>query len=352
LLLLAGVATPGGELSLFTRLGGRVPMNRTVAGVVEAFAALRADLSQAGASYRTGSGSLVPLSDFAEMRNAFIVVRNPRRRLGPAGMFVPGQAVARFFWHLFGYSSLESIAAYCGHVDRFANADGELLGSSYGRKIFGSEDGAPSQYEMASHQISERPNTKRAFIALCSRSELIEHPMDFACAIGLQMFPRDGVLHMTAFMRANNLTKLFSYNAFEFTLIQEWAAVRHDLMLGEYTHIVGSLHSYDMNRATGPVVDSGVEMAPMPKASDADLQALVELELRIRHTASDWQSVRALIGEFDKLHVYWRDMLMALLLVRLERIGAHGALRELADVKPVGPLEEMQRSLSMTRVAA
>lgn len=321
-------------------------MNCSVASVAQAFAELKAGLVASGSVHRTGADSLQPLSEFAEIRNASIVLSDPRRRLGPAGLFVPGQGVARFLWHLFGMSSLDSISAYCGNVDRFANEDGEVLGSSYGRKIFVGKDGAPSQFEMASAQMRERPNTKRAYISLSGGgSELIEHPMDFACAIGLQMFPRDGVLHMTAFMRANNLTKLFCYNAFEFTMIQEWAAMRHGLELGEYTHIVGSLHSYDRQRLHQPVIDNGIAMAPMPPTSAADMDVIAALELRIRNVATDSGAARALARDLASVHEYWRDLLMALLLVRLERLGAYEALQELAATPPAGAVEALQRSL-------
>lgn len=323
-----------------------------VASVTEAYAELKTELSLSGRAYCTGSGSLVPLSDFAEIRNVSITIRDPRRRLAPPGLFVPGQAVARFLWHLFGMSSLESIAAYCGNVDRFANENGDVLGSSYGRKIFGRAGDAPSQFEMASAQMRERPNTKRAYIALCDRSELVEHPMDFACAIGLQMFPRDGVLHMTAFMRANNLTKLFCYNAFEFTMIQEWTALRHGLRLGEYSHVVGSLHSYDLERlAQASAGDDGLAMPPMPAIADAEMETLAALELRIRQIDPDWAAVRAVLHDIDRLHDYWRDLLRALLLVRLERLAAHRTLQELAGTAPVGPLETLQRQLSLKTAA-
>lgn len=322
-------------------------MNCSVASVAEAFAELKAGLLSSGTVHRTGSDSLVPLSEFIEIRNACITFSNPRRRLGPCGVFVPGQAVARFFWHLFGMSSLESISAYCPNVDRFANEDGEVLGSSYGRKIFRRENGQPSQFEMVSAQMRARPNTKRAFIALLGRSELVEHPMDFACAIGLQMFPRDGVLHMTAFMRANNLTKLFCYNAFEFTMIQEWAAMRHGLELGEYTHSVGSLHSYDIERLRQPSSDNGIVMPPMPPTSDADMDVIAGLESRIRNIETDLSAMRALVRDFGKVHEYWRDLLMALLMVRLERLSNGGAMHELAAYPEFGPVDAMQRALSI-----
>lgn len=320
-------------------------MNCNVASVAEAFAELKAGLLASGSIHRTGADSLQPLSEFAEIRNASIILRDPRRRLGPAGLFVPGQGVARFLWHLLGMSSLDSISAYCGNVDRFANEDGEVLGSSYGRKIFLGENGAPSQFEMASAQMRERPNTKRAYISLCGRSELIDHPMDFACAIGLQMFPREGKLHMTGFMRANNLTKLFCYNAFEFTMIQEWAAMRHGLELGEYAHVVGSLHSYDRQRLLQPVIDNGVVMAPMPATSVADMDVIAALELRIRNVVTDSAAVRALVRDLGSVHAYWHDLLMSLLLVRLERLAAYEALQDLAATPPVGAVEALQRSL-------
>lgn len=144
-----------------------------------------------------------------------------------------------------------------------------------------------------------------------------------SCLAGLHLLPRGGRLHMVVNMRANDLDCGLLSDVFSFTMIQEYAAVRLGLMLGSYTHYIGSAHVNDRNvdRVKRVLHEARTRPAPqtyafpaMPADTDADsiTRVLQHEELlrtnRAQYTADD-------VAALD-LDPYWQQVVLLFELYR------------------------------------
>ena len=76
---------------------------------------------------------------------------------------------------------------------------------------------------------------------------MVKESKDINCTVCLQFFIRNNKLHMTTYMRSNDLWMGFPYDVFQFTNMQVLMSMELGVELGTYTHISGSLHLYKRN---------------------------------------------------------------------------------------------------------
>ncbi|ENV10213.1 hypothetical protein F966_01386 [Acinetobacter higginsii] len=230
-----------------------------------------------------------------EVRNCVLTLLNPRSRISLSEVRSKViSCVGEFIWYLTGSSSIDFIEYYIKHYRKRIGFDKDSTDSvpgAYGPRIFGS----PSQFDTVFELLKNSDSTRRAVIAIYSKSDLINHdPRDIPCTCNLQFFIRQNKLHLTTYMRSNDAALGLVHDIFSFTLIQEimfakLLMVKPELQLGEYTHIVGSLHIYedDFETINHYLNREGwhyhVSMPPInPKYLNTSISQIIEIEKNLR----------------------------------------------------------------------
>lgn len=153
-----------------------------------------------------------------------------------------GYLGAELAWYLEGSNSLDTIAAYAPSYKRFSD-DGVTLHGAYGVR------GLSHQHLVAfAAGIRERPDSRQHVIPIWRPKDMVTRSKDVPCTVALHFLLRAGRLHLTTFMRSNDLGIGFVYDVPCFCLIQQFVANAVGAELGHYTHTVGSLHIYDRDR--------------------------------------------------------------------------------------------------------
>jgi thymidylate synthase len=227
------------------------------------------------------------------------VIYSKRRRWNPS------LAVGEFFWHLAAQDDAAFIAYYAPAWLNFAS-NGRVAGSCYGKKLFGTSEGI-SQWDKLKRTLTTDPATRRAIISFSDNDADVNGAPDVACACSLQFFIRDSRLHLTTYMRSNDLIWGTCYDVFTFTLFQEMMARELDLQLGTYFHFVGSLHIYERHWNLAEALscdefDRGPAMPRMPTSPDRELLLRHESDLRRN-------GPKLTLPDAEP---YWNDMLLLL----------------------------------------
>ncbi|MCF9045735.1 thymidylate synthase [Acinetobacter nectaris] len=230
-----------------------------------------------------------------EIRNAVLTLENPRSRLSISetrSKLI--SCIGEFFWYLSGSDDLDFIEYYIANYRKFIEYDrNEALPAfgAYGPRIFGEI----SQFNKILEVLKEKPTSRRAVIAIYSKDDLLRQDhRDIPCTCFLQFFIRDDRLHLTTTMRSNDAAIGLVHDVFSFTLIQEIMYAKlvrffPNLQLGEYTHIVGSLHIYskdlpDVNHYLGNEGWQNITgMFPLdPTLIDEELPNILKIEKSLR----------------------------------------------------------------------
>lgn len=164
------------------------------------------------------------------------IVQSPLRNLNLRYM------VGEFLWYSAADDSLKGIQNYTHAWDRMSD-NGITVNSNYGHKIhkfYGFD-----QWEYVKKMFMLDSNTRQAVIHI--KPPQTEKTNDTPCTVCLQFLVRDGKLHLTTYMRSNDIWMGFPYDVFNFCCYQIKMAMELGLEIGCYTHIAGSLHLYKRN---------------------------------------------------------------------------------------------------------
>lgn len=179
-----------------------------------------------------------------EIINAVTVLSNPTNNIMKNNLrnLPMKYAIGEMLWYISGSNSLKEIQKYTSGWDRMSD-DGETVNSNYGWCI--SRKFGFDQWEFVKEELIKNPNSRRAVIHIKEASD--KESKDVNCTVCLQFFIRDNKLHMTTYMRSNDIWMGFPYDVFQFTCMQILMSMELGIELGTYTHIVGSLHLYERN---------------------------------------------------------------------------------------------------------
>ncbi|MDC5501886.1 thymidylate synthase [Acinetobacter baumannii] len=231
----------------------------------------------------------------SEVRNCVLTLLNPRSRISLSEVRSKViSCLGEFLWYLSGSNSIDFIEYYIKEYrDRinFTIESTDSVPGAYGPRIFGN----PSQFEKIIDLLTTSKDTRRAVLAIYSKNDLLgEDSRDIPCTCTLQFFIRNDKLHLTCYMRSNDAALGLVHDIFSFTLFQEIMLARliakyPYLQLGEYTHIVGSLHIYDqdIDQISHYLSKEGwqyhASMPPInPQLLEDSLKYLLEIENDIR----------------------------------------------------------------------
>lgn len=155
-------------------------------------------------------------------------------------------AVGEMLWYISGSNKLKEIQKYTKGWDRMSD-DGETVNSNYGYCVkykFGFD-----QLEFVKNELTLSPNSRRAVIHIKEPSN--KASKDVNCTVCLQFFIRDNKLHLTTYMRSNDIWFGLPYDIFQFTSLQILLSMELGVGIGTYTHICGSLHLYERDLGKG-----------------------------------------------------------------------------------------------------
>jgi thymidylate synthase len=200
-----------------------------------------------------------------EVLGASLALTDPRRRLvdvPPVRLINPAFAAAEAAWVLSG-SDDPWIFQYNGRLADYAD-DGRLMGA-YGPRLR-CWRGKVDQLASVRQQLIADPGTRRAVIQLFDPETDVCGHKDVPCTLGYRFFLRDGLLHMHATMRSQDLWLGFCYDIFTATIMLELLAGWVGAQPGSYVLSVDSLHLYERDVAQArqlPEAVPGPPMAPL-----------------------------------------------------------------------------------------
>lgn len=248
-------------------------------------------------------------------------LRNPRKRFVsvPERRWSIVYAIAEFCWHARGSTSVEEIAHYAPRWRRMPNTCGEIVGSSYGARIFNHEATGDSQWEKVLQELRSDSSSRRCILYFpnFTHSMNVDHG-DVACAVSLQFVLRDGKVDALATMRSNDAMLGMPYDVFFFSMLQEMVATELGAELGTYHHVAGSLHLYesDVPLASRIVASRSAEVNPMTRMTDtAGLQTLLDGEAACRLVGPSRELTPTLPG-------YWTQLLSVIREWHMARLAA------------------------------
>lgn len=179
-----------------------------------------------------------------EELNAVTVINDPTHNIITSGIrkMPMRYAVGELLWYLSGSNKLTDISKFSSAWEKLSD-DGYTVNSAYGYRI--KERFGFDQWEYVQNLLIKDPNTRQAVIHIKDAS--IGYTKDTPCTVCLQFLLRNNKLHMTTYMRSNDIWLGFPYDVFSFTCLQMLMAFEIGAEIGIYTHVAGSLHLYERN---------------------------------------------------------------------------------------------------------
>lgn len=240
-----------------------------------------------------------------ELLGVTLRISKPRARLSRSQSRArPFSALGELLWYLSGSDE----AAFVGPYIPFYVKPGKppKVNGAYGPRIR-SRHGF-DQLQAAIDMMRRKDGSRRTVIQLYEAQDLLaQDKVDIPCTTTLQFHRRGGILHMSVTMRSNDAYLGLPHDVFCFTMLQELVAAELNLDLGEYIHMVGSMHLYDRDRGKAERYRSegyqrAAEMPIMPRSNPfGKVEQLLAFEQKVR--AGEKVDADAELGD-----AYWSDL--------------------------------------------
>lgn len=255
-----------------------------------------------------------------ELRGVTLQLTNPRARLSRSesrGRVI--SALGEFLWYLSGSNATDQITHYIPKYSQY-DENGIVFGA-YGPRLRGATDQLATVIDL----LRERPSTRRAVIQIFDGDDLVQDPKDVPCTCTLQFLSRAEHLDLIVYMRSNDVFIGLPHDVFCFTMIQELVARSVGVDVGQYIHVVGSLHLYDNKAedAHGFLAEgcfATKAMPPMPRVDP--MPAVAEILAFEAQTRSGADPVSVALPSDQ----YWADLARLLVAFELDRGGRRGEI--------------------------
>jgi thymidylate synthase len=244
------------------------------------------------------------LGDSLEHLGVILRISQPRARVSRS--WSRGRplfsALGELIWYLSGADDAASIGRYISHY--VGEGKPTIVSGAYGPRIrsrYGFD-----QLDYIIEKLRKKDGSRRTVIQIYEAGDLLIET-DVPCTTTLQFHRRGELLHMSVTMRSNDAYIGLPHDIFCFTMMQELVAAELGMSLGEYIHMVGSMHLYerDIDKARIYISEGFQKTAEMPVMPSGNavlnMDRLIALERRIR----DGEAVNPDI-EFDG--PYWADL--------------------------------------------
>lgn len=272
-----------------------------------------------------------------ELSNYQLLIRNPAKRMMANGAaFSLIRALARFLWLGSANDRLADISIYDPGAARFSDDGLRIPGSNFGTRLFCPRPGL-NPVERIVDLLHREHTSRRATIPIFSAEDVGRDSKDIPCAIATHFRICDSQLNMTLIMRSNNGFRLFPYNAFEFSMLQEVIARQLKVEVGTYTHYALSMHIYSedlkaarLHNKTTAKAETSPDFSKMPETpaplEQIKLVAALEAKFRNAFVLGGPKGGMDVIKEAsDRLCEYWLGYLLCLAL-ELAQLGQNDEL--------------------------
>lgn len=171
-----------------------------------------------------------------DLSPAALHVIHPRDRLavGPWRRMNPAFAFVEWLMIMTGDDAVDRIAFYASNMRQFST-DGVHVDGAYGPRV------APHITRLVDTLRADH-DSRQAAITILTPDDLGKP--NVPCTIGIQARIVEGKLDFMTFMRSNDAIWGFTYDAFCWTMLQEWVAGELNIPIGSYWHFTTSLHVY------------------------------------------------------------------------------------------------------------
>lgn len=260
-----------------------------------------------------------------ELSGVLLKLTNPLGRLsrteGKGKIF---SCLGELLWYLSGSNQLNQIQYYIQDYHKYSD-DGKTIFGAYGPKLFGADGQLPAVINL----LKERSSTRKAVVQLFSSSDIKASHNDIPCTCTLQFLVREGKLNLYTSMRSNDAFKGLPHDIFAFTMLQELAACKLGLPMGEYGHYVTSLHLYmvDVERVERFQNEGWQEKVYMPSMPAGDQTSNV-LKL-LKHERELRNLNKIVTGKHSD--GYWRDLSILLEVFNLVKTKSFAQLTFIAQ---------------------
>jgi thymidylate synthase len=251
-----------------------------------------------------------------ELTAVSLHLTNPRARLSRSesrGRVF--SALGELLWYLARSGDVKFISYY---IPLYAESsdDGKTIHGAYGPRLFTLR--GINQVANIIRLLRTRADSRRAVIQLFDAADVLKSYKDVPCTCTMQFMLRDGHLDMIASMRSNDAYLGLPHDVFTFTMLLELIARSVGVEVGGYHHVVGSLHLYDEHRkgARQYLREGWQATKPMPPMPLGQPWPSVDKVLKAERAIRQDKKMDAM-----RLLPYWKDLLLLLRILRMERAG-------------------------------
>lgn len=177
-------------------------------------------------------------------------------------------------WSLDGRNDVGTPAYYRRGAHEYSD-DQHTLSGAFGHRLLTANG---DQLEEIVRRVERDPAHRRTFALVLEPGDNFRRSLEYPCAVGVQLFLRDGALTWLTVMRAQQALTVLPYDAFLFMGLQQYAASLLNVPCGPYIHQSGTFHFYDREI---PLARRIVDAPPAP----AELPAFPGTEAGGRQTA-------------------------------------------------------------------
>ena len=262
-----------------------------------------------------------------ELSGVLLEITNPLARISRTETKgKPFSCLGELCWYLAQTKDLSFIAYYIPAYRKYA--EGQEIYGGYGPRLF--DWNGLNQFATVADMLTRKPDSRQAVIQLFDAHDILEFHKDVPCTCTMQFMVRKKQLHMLTYMRSNDAFVGMPHDIFCFTMLQEIMARTLSVELGQYKHMVGSLHLYDetMNNAQ-QFLDEGWQststlMQPMPKG---DPWPPIKFVLSAEHAIRTDRGLN--LESLESLDPYWADLVRLLLIFRSSKDRDAETIQEL-----------------------
>lgn len=267
-----------------------------------------------------------------DLSNYQVQVSDPIQRMLPKeSTFDLVRGLARFLWLASGNDRLSDIEIYDPGAARFSDDGLRIPGSNFGQRLFCPRPGLNPIARLIN--LFERyPTSRRGSVPIFFPEDVARDSKDIPCALAIHFRMENSRLHMTVLMRSNNSLRLFPYNCFEFSLLQEAIARHLHVEVGTYVHYAISMHLYSEDFANArayseqPTVDSRLKFALMPESphplEQINVLAILETKLRNAFAFQGEKAANEVLAQAaNSLCHYWHAYFLRLALALFRQAG-------------------------------
>lgn len=162
--------------------------------------------------------------------------------------------LAESLWMLAGQRDVAFVSQFVKRMAEYSD-DGETFHSAYGwrwRNHFSSPNDHTGEYrdqlDAVVQQLAKDPHSRRAVIGIWDPAmDLNKQSKDLPCNLGAKVWlENQHTLHLMVYNRSNDVAwGAYGANAVQFSMLQEYLAMRLGVRMGELWQVSGDWHMYE-----------------------------------------------------------------------------------------------------------